>query len=835
MTVNESYNTNAWLFFPDRPVKLRHGNILWTQEDDIVWQQIEDIARRLIEPVASNFSSDSITFAIHGEWGAGKSSFQGMIRDRTEELEKELLGDCRSRIKFCEYIASSYINLDVDVRTTLAMQVLTALANDDRSKALECFEATSFKTEKEQLSTPDPRSIQLNVDLQSLATYLSRLVDFPSLLSKELEGRGQIKPFGEGIPGILVVLIDDLDRCPLETVTEILSITQQWGKVRNLFFILAINQNVLLEAIRERAPEKVISDPDYALEKYVQHTVTVPSLDSNRLRSYVQNLLQEYYEHDEVSKAISDNVEYLELGLRYRTPRAVKRCLNTIRPDIRAQISSNQDPKKAIKERVLQYSWREFYSKFFIPSVKSNAARPVFQKAWEDLESACRAYIQDASYRQDFDDEKLDFLIKRVKTYYRDLSFPEFLDRDLVRYLAHPPYWLLNIADEANLKKDSASRIPGLVDESLLRTVSVNLDNEFKRLYNANRVAIEREQPDVKTAMQYALEAAQIVQENFDVIPGHRADEVGNLAFSAESFGFIPFADALFQLALRLKPNHPNNMRGYVSFIADAQLGERYDIALNLLHQLERDFPDFRPDLVRGLKAQMARLTGNQISIPEDQLQQLLTQVEEHPTDKQLWATSMSFASHLSDYDLLIKLTEKTLRPEFISSFSLSDVYTRLRGLADSLSQLEQPMEARREALEIYSRFLSKSEIVESDHIPDILHNYAVGLYRYDYDDEAGKLWYEAYKIRPNDSRIRNAYSSYLIRAKRGDLAERIQEGKPISEMVLQPVHQVMPAQFSNADYIDRFFSLFDQIAVKSLDVDFEVEDLDLNQEVEEE
>ena len=835
MTVNESYNTNAWLFFPDRPVKLRYGNILWTQEDDIVWQQIEDIARRLVEPVASNFASDSITFAIHGDWGAGKSSFQGMIRDRTEELEKELLGDCKSRIKFCEYIASSYINLDVDVRTTLAMQVLTALANEDRSKALECFEATSFKTEKEQLFTPDPRSIQLNVDLQSLATYLSRLVDFPSLLSKELEGRGQIKPFGEGIPGILVVLIDDLDRCPLETVTEILSITQQWGKVRNLFFILAINQNVLLEAIRERAPERVISDPDYALEKYVQHTVTVPSLDADRLRSYVQNLLQEYYEHDEVSRAISDNVEYLELGLRYRTPRAVKRCLNTIRPDIRAQINSNQDPKKVIKERVLQYSWREFYSEFFIPSVKSNAARLVFQKAWEDLESACRAYIQEASYRQDFDDEKLDFLIKRVKTYYRDRSFPESLDRDLVRYLAHPPYWLLNIADEANLKKDSASRIPGLLDESLLRTVNVNLDQEFMRLYNANRVAIKREQPDVKTAMQYALEAAQIVQENFDVIPGHRADEVGNLAFSAERFGFIPFADALFQLALRLKPNHPNNMRGYVSFIADAQLGERYDIALNLLHQLERDFPDFRPDRVLGLKAQMARLTGNPISIPEDELQQLLTQVEEHPTDEQLWATSMSLASNLMDYDLLIKLTEKTLKSEFISSYSPSDVYARLRGLADSLSQLEQPMEARREALEIYSRFLSKREVVDSGDIPDILHNYAVGLYRYDYDDEAGKLWYEAYKIHPNGSSIRNAYSSYLIGAKRGDLAEKVQVGEPISEMVLQPVNQVMPAQFSNADYIDRFFSLFDQIAAKSLDVDFEVEDLDLDQEVEEE
>lgn len=801
---------NTWLFFPDRPVRL-NDNILWKKEkNDIVWQQIEDIGQRLVQPIINKYASDSITFAIHGDWGAGKSSFQGMIKDRTEQLLKE--SGSVNRIKFCEYVASSYVNPDVSARTTLAMQVLTALADGDRSKALECFQTHSFYIGKEPSHLPDPRSIQLNVDLQSLATYLARLVDFPDLLSKELEGKeGQIKPFGEGVAGILVVMIDDLDRCPLETVTEILSITQQWGKVQNLFFILAINQNILLEAIRERTPEKAIFDPDYALEKYVQHTVTVPSLDTERLGSYVQNLLQEY--DDEVSKAISENVIYLEKGLRYKTPRAVKRCLNTIRPDIKAQINSGQDPKKVIKERVLQYAWREFYTRFFVPSVKSDLPRPIFQKAWEDLESACRAYVQEAAYRQDFDDEKLDFLIKRVKNYYRDTLFPESLDRELVRYLAEPPYWLLDISDGEISQRDIASRIPGLVDKRMINPDD-DPDTEFMNLYNAYRIALQREQPDEEVAMQYAFKAAQIVQDKIDLIPSHRADEVGNIAFSAERIGLIPFADGLFQLALKLKPDHPNNMKGYISLIADAQLKEKYDKGFDLIKRLENDFPDFKPLEVLALNIQMHHLIHEPFTISDEKIQELLKQLDTNRDSFEAWRSAMLLASQLKRYDLLRKISEKTLQPEIANSASY--IYTRVRGLADSICDLNKPPEGKREAMEIYRRFLLRREVIDTDALTSIMHNYATLLYSQDYDDEAGKLWYEVYQLKPNDPKIRNNYSSYLIRGKRGDLAQKVQAGEAIYEMFLQPVNQVMPDRFSDADYIERFFSLFDGVAVGS-------------------
>ena len=73
-------------------------------------------------------------------------------------------------------------------------------------------------------------------------------------------------------------------------------------------------------------------------------------------------------------------------------------------------------------------------------------------------------------------------------------------------------------------------------------------------------------------------------------------------------------------------------------------------------------------------------------------------------------------------------------------------------------------------------------------------------LYKADYDDEAGRHYFRAYEQRPNEPFIRNAYSNYLGRARRPDLALKVSRGEPISEMVLIPVDKIIPTNFIDAD-----------------------------------
>lgn len=816
----------SWLYFSDRPVGLEKDD-LW--QNSIVRQQIEDIAQRMVAPLDEEERkgvSDAITFAVHGGWGSGKSSFLRMIKENAQELAAEQ--DKEGCVKFCDYVASSYINIDVDVRTTLAMQVLTVLAGS-RAAAIELFGRVAGAV------GPDPyqKGLQERKDLHELAEYLAQLVDFPDFLEQELVSAKTCHTGEPGVPRVMVVLIDDLDRCPVELVSAILDATQQWGTVPNLFFILAIDQRVLIEAVKRRETQE--PDPDYALEKYVQHIVTVPELDDVRLKNYVLSLLRDY--DDEVSRAISENVVFLQTGLRIKTPRAVKRCLNTIRPDIQAALAARDKatektdlaPQQIIKERVLQYSWREFYEKYFRPAIKDPERYPGSKEAWKELEGACSAFV----YEDNYDMGLLKYRAERIgKEKYHDDSLPIQIDRTLASFLALEPYWYYHppqgvIAKIYDKRAEETSQgitdvdttfsIPATFEESafdledvLKEPATEGVDRAFMQIYTANRAA--RNRNDRSASLEHALEAYKLVQENFEQIPSHRADEVGNLAFEAERLKSYDFADALFQLALKMKPDHPNNMQGYVSFIADTERRERYDLALELLERLGTpQFASFKPQRRLRLQAQMAELVGEPMGITNEMLQRIISWVEAEPTDFSVYGQAMLIAKQARNSQLMRDLTTKTLP----HATSAQYVYRRARGLADMLAGMREEPEMQEEAMEIYRRFLLHPEWIEPGDLPDVQHNYATLLYTHDYDEEAGRLWYEAYKQEPDDDSIRNAYSSYLVRAKRPDLAEKVFQGEPLPELVLQQQDKALPAQFSDAEYINEMLELLERLAAK--------------------
>ena len=104
---------------------------------------------------------------------------------------------------------------------------------------------------------------------------------------------------------------------------------------------------------------------------------------------------------------------------------------------------------------------------------------------------------------------------------------------------------------------------------------------------------------------------------------------------------------------------------------------------------------------------------------------------------------------------------------------------------------------------------LAHKETIDPGDVDAVKSNFASQLYVLDYDHEAGKLWFDAYRASPSNSSIRRSYSNYLIRAKRGDIASKVQQGEPIDEMALLPQNKVTPQKFSEAEYIDKLFSHF--------------------------
>lgn len=871
-------------FLSDRPTGRKQSYSLFNEDTR---HQIQEIAQHLIAPLQDGNEAeqfDSMAFAVYGDWGAGKSSFLECVKDESLELLTQKAKDYpdvnpKARIKFCFYNASVYSHTQTNVRDTLTVTVVNKLIEGNSNGVIKAIRDVFGGTDKhpecpECKKEEDPyllkSKIALYKTIQSGCNDLGGLADFPAMLSGEITNIEPYKDtnddnvgnarkmafFGDARPGVLVVFVDDLDRCSVETVAEVLRVVYHWSTVKNLFFLLAVNQTLLLDAVQKIVPNspQVSASPDYALEKYIQHHYELPSLDDDkRLKTFIDNLLSEF-ESEAFRNAFSKHnklYELLQTGLNRKTPRAIKKCLNFVCSDIShkyTKLEEDLNPKpiskekkninelsepqgtdsepvkqeaalrdlvtperlvhlflRDCKEKILEHNWSDVYKLYYAPMKKPGYRTAQLKTVWQELEYAVQEYTALGKIP---DDELLRQRLALVAHFYPNvekfLSF--FLDdeeRKLINFLACPPF----LSDSEKLSKTSSGSVgkASLLDPAVLLSTR-NFETEFQQLYADSTAAADATPPRIEEALGYSLKAAVLIENNIGRIPLGNANILGNLAFQAERFHANDLADLLFSLVLQLDPNHGNNLQRYISFIADTQRLERYDTAITCLRKLETDQPTFKAAFRIALKAQMHELLAENkkrdLEITEEDLQLLYTRVGENEE----YGYAMLAASNMHSYDVMKNLFDIGLE----QAGNVSQAYNRIRVLADYVPSTQKThAHAVDEGLEIYRRLLEHSSSIDPEDVADVYHNYAVGLYRQDIDDEAGRMWYKAYELNRTDVNIQQAYTSYLTRAGKPDLAQQVNNSEPVTESIentLQPHNKKLPEHFSDAEHIDQIF-----------------------------
>lgn len=508
---------------------------------------------------------------------------------------------------------------------------------------------------------------------------------------------------------------------------------------------------------------------------------------------------------------------YLQKGLIHPTPRAVKRLLNAIRPKLRAKLEGDkfqthdEDIRRIIKEEVLAYSWPSFYQDYFHASVQGK--HQGLTKRWSQLEAACRAYELEAIRDKiDPDKEKLEFSLRRLRETYRDEQFMNPIDYRLVSFLAEPPYWVY--APKESDAGDLEDAIPppaasgfqfGSTD--LNPMAKEDADNQFMQLYYSGQ-----SEPDPQKKLELFRAAAELAYTHLPQIPTHRADEIGNMAVDAERFRAYSFADQLFRFALVMRPKHPNNMQNYVSFILDREQTASYPEAERLLAVLEGQHGDFKPERTLALSVQLSALKGEHLVPTDQQIDGICAKLRSSPTDFSIYGNALLLATRIGNLELARQLLEIACDPAYVDSPKY--LYLRLRSFADAIASQRELGEKRLQAMEIYRWLLELKPIFDLSPTDEavIRHNYATLLFTFDYDDYAGEMWYEAYRLAPSDPAIRSAYSSYVARTNnRQDVFAKIMAGEALTESdkVLWPLNKVVPSSFSDESYIKDIFRRF--------------------------
>lgn len=126
------------------------------------------------------------------------------------------------------------------------------------------------------------------------------------------EQDGQEPPlFPRGSPRI-VLIIDDLDRCPPQRVVEVLEAAQLLVKTRLFVLVLAMDVRYITRALEAAYPGVLVRDGepsglDY-LEKIVQIPYRVPSIHEDAMEGFLRDLMDLPSEPEDVGKERSSTV-----------------------------------------------------------------------------------------------------------------------------------------------------------------------------------------------------------------------------------------------------------------------------------------------------------------------------------------------------------------------------------------------------------------------------------------------------------------------------------------------------------------------------------------------
>ncbi|MFJ2888166.1 P-loop NTPase fold protein [Streptomyces sp. NPDC087305] len=321
----------------DEPVSAPEGDLLGAGT----------AARQLATLIHDSRAATPFTLAVDAGWGMGKSSLMCLVR---AELTP------REDVRTVWYNAWSATGADV-----LEGLIKTVLMK---------FDKRLLRRALHQLSQHGPliRALLATLTVVASPFGLAGLVD---RLWRELSVdpraratmRDELKKLAEewarttpDRPGrLLVVFIDDLDRCAEDTVLAVCEAVKAYLDLPGLAFVIGCDRSVL-------GPSGLLRDLGPAgsafMEKIFQTSYRLPVAGGEDLRAYVRDCA----ERAGVRDLLDDAMVNLIADRSARNPRRIKRLINGFGLECSLNpVWTGIEPEAVIRTLLLQYLYPEFY------------------------------------------------------------------------------------------------------------------------------------------------------------------------------------------------------------------------------------------------------------------------------------------------------------------------------------------------------------------------------------------------------------------------------------------------------------------------------------------
>lgn len=316
-------------------------------------------ACRLADLIVASGPSTPFTLAVDAEWGMGKSS---LLR----QLEQVLV----DRPGVSSVWFNAWTGGPAGALEGLLKSVLLRF---DRNVIRRTVRSLAKRT---QLLG----GLRVMAMLAASFFGLGRVVDdIWRVLAVDAKSRNEIKGVvhdaveswlaradGPDATKLLVVFIDDLDRCPPERIVEVCEAIKLYLDVQGMVFVLACDQTVMWRAVRESAGVEQAAGAVEYLEKIIQLNYRIPAPDE----TCVSALMESYLARSGTSDLFDKSMRNLIVERTGRNPRRIKRLINSFVLEYqlvgdRAEVGAQQ----LVKIILLQHFHPNFYRLLVDPRV----------------------------------------------------------------------------------------------------------------------------------------------------------------------------------------------------------------------------------------------------------------------------------------------------------------------------------------------------------------------------------------------------------------------------------------------------------------------------------
>jgi len=297
-------------FFIDEPIAI--------EKNDVDVLGYTHYATQLAEKIHHTQNNDTaFAIGILGEWGVGKSSFIGLLKNALKTQDSSKI-----QIQFNPWLSDGPTNIVNDFFQTL--QEKLAPYHHQLPLLLSRY-------------AQELQNVHNNTVTQLLHS-LTNLVSGSKSLSDLFE---EIKETIRNVDRNIVIYIDDVDRLNDKEIVEIIRLIRNTANFPNVFFIVCYDRAYVVAALTKHSVHR----PERFLEKIFQLELTLPFFDKKSLQDrlyknlsiVIEDLTRDKYEinklRDEIINAIKKLFDNINSTVNLQTLRDVTRLSNYIVQD----------------------------------------------------------------------------------------------------------------------------------------------------------------------------------------------------------------------------------------------------------------------------------------------------------------------------------------------------------------------------------------------------------------------------------------------------------------------------------------------------------------------